>query len=374
MRHCSRFSRRPRKRFLFLQYERALGAALHSTPSYEALKTAVPDAFIAVAGCGFAKDIFRNNPFVDKLWITPDPLAKFLPAAGFFLRTVRRERNHFDCVVINAGNRRFKTVAMAILSGIRPRVGFSTRRGLVDEPVEYDDQLSMIENNARALNMRLPSIREPRVFFTQRDADHAIGLLKGEPAGPHPVIAMITQTSGGEPNAWFEARFAELATNLNRTLGATLVFVGTKSERPAIERLRSTATGRTISVAGETTIPQLAALLSRCDLAVGVDTGTFHVARSVRLPGVVLGAAHNRAHVWLPLDDSRYCIVRHDELCCRSLNCPDRACMRAIQVDDAIAAVRTHLDKWPASEAARVERMRDSILPNSAVSIPGSGL
>lgn len=46
-------------------------------------------------------------------------------------------------------------------------------------------------------------------------------------------------------------------------------------------------------MSGQTTLRQIAALLSRCRLAVGSDTGLAHMACALKVPNVILvGGGH----------------------------------------------------------------------------------
>jgi ADP-heptose:LPS heptosyltransferase len=68
------------RNFLLLQYPLALGTAIHATPLIAALHAAIPDARIAAAASGFALDVLRGNPGLERLVPTPSPLHEFMPA------------------------------------------------------------------------------------------------------------------------------------------------------------------------------------------------------------------------------------------------------------------------------------------------------
>src|SRR5260221_13502598 len=55
------------RRFLFLQYESALGSAINATPVYEALKEAFPESFTAVACAGLNFQVLSDNPNIDHI-------------------------------------------------------------------------------------------------------------------------------------------------------------------------------------------------------------------------------------------------------------------------------------------------------------------
>jgi ADP-heptose:LPS heptosyltransferase len=206
---------------------------------------------------------------------------------------------------------------------------------------------------------------EPGVFFTQDDVQQVTNLLQrtsGSPPGPR--VAFQTQTSGGEPNQWFEDRFIQLANALYRKADAQIIFVGASSEVGRIESIRKSMSASSLSAAGRTTIPELAALLSMCDLLVTLDTGTMHVGRAVKVPMVVIAHAKAPEHEWLPPASENICILRRADVdCtpCRTSACVTRECMRRIHVSEVLAAAFAHLQKFPASLAARQTRVEQSL-------------
>jgi len=98
-----------------------------------------------------------------------------------------------------------------------------------------------------------------------------------------------------------------------------------------------------ISVAGETSILQLAALLKRCRLFVGNDNGPMHIAAAVGTPVVALFGPTDPAE-WGPWGEGH--VVLYKGLDCRE--CWRRSacwrgegnCLRQITVDEAMTAVR----------------------------------
>jgi ADP-heptose:LPS heptosyltransferase len=341
------------RRFLFLHYESALGAAVLATPVFEALKRQMPDAFVAVAASGLSYQTLENNPYIDHIYETPHPLKHFGATLWYFLTVVRKQRRSFDCIVCNVESGRLKITLLALLSGIQWRIGYEGsirffHRSLTRRPGE-----SFIAENLRVLGLLGYACEElePKIFFTQRDLQFAQDFINNNGIMENrPVIAMITGTNGGEPNAWFSDRFAELSSVLIRRYNAQLIFVGAKCDQPEVERIRQMKREKTYSAVGLTDVSQLAALFSQCDFAITVDTGAFHVARAVRLPCVVIAPAHNQRFEWLPRPCSLFQILRREDICCRQKECIKRECMAAIGVHDAVAAFDGLFKTFPASD------------------------
>jgi len=139
----------------------------------------------------------------------------------------------------------------------------------------------------------------------------------------------------------------------------TLLIWG-PGEEPLVQRLVRAAT-YTPAVAPATTLLQLAALLTRCRVFVGGDTGPLHLAAAVGTPTVALFGPSNpqrngpfgRGHV-----------VLHRQLPCS--NCYRRACdhwecLPGIEVEAVVQAVGRLLEKEGLDGSARDSR--DTVAP-----------
>lgn len=348
-------------RFLLLQYEIPLGTAAIGTALPAAIKARRPDAWITVAAAGLPANVLKSSPYVDELIVTPHPLKAFPAALRFFLMRVWPRRRQFDYVLADSGNQRSKTSLLAIASGVRRRVGFAVRPRLFHTGLTIDPALSNIDNSLKVLDaVGLPGPAQgPAIHFSPADLGKAEALIAEGGVGRGPVIAMVTQTSKGHPNAWFDDRWIDLSRRLIDALNARLIFIGAKADQPAIDAIRQGVKAPTLSVAGRTDIPELAALMSQCDLVVSIDTGGLHVARGVNAPTVVLGHSATPKHQWLPLDQPLFRILLHDHVpcaLCRKPSCATRECMQESTVDMVEQAIADQLAAYPPSPKAHAAR------------------
>jgi len=353
---------RSARRFLFLQYETALGTAVHATPLYEALRKALPAAEITVACSGMPCGVLKYNPHIDALIRTPHPLTQWGRTLACFLGRMRRQRHEFDCVITDSGNRRSRFALLALLTGVSRRVGFQTTCDFNHASAAYDLERSVLANNLSLLEVLGHDYEptEPAVFFSAREIEQAGALLRSQGWREEmPLVALQTQTSGGEPNQWYDDRFVQLADQLHQSTQAHMVFVGARAEVPRIEAMRAAMRAPSHSAAGQTDIPGLAALLSRCDLLVTLDTGTMHVGRAVDVPMVVIAPAKNPEHEWLPPGREHIrVLLRRDIGCarCRKTFCATRECMDEITTGEVLDAARQQLRQFPPSPMARQRR------------------
>jgi ADP-heptose:LPS heptosyltransferase len=101
-----------------------------------------------------------------------------------------------------------------------------------------------------------------------------------------------------------------------------------------------------VDAGGRWDVPHSAALLSRCALYVGVDSGLAHLAAAVECPAVVLTSGLFEPGQWDPLGDG-HTVLRHRTPCerCRASECPvaGHPCMTGLSIDEVWAAVQRSL-------------------------------
>ena len=314
------------RNFLLLQYPLALGTAIHATPLIAAIHAAIPDARVSAAASGFALEILRNNPGLERLISTPSPLRELLPAANAIRRANVFGRERY-AVLLTTGNERSRVILSALLAGAPTRVGFTLLPELAAAHLHFDARLSQIANNLRILEalghgpalldqlQSNPSLIEPQVFPSSDEVNAAHQLLHEQGIDESkPIAVFITQTSPTQRKSWREDRFRAVAESLHHTHSMQIVFAGTASEAPAIEALRAGLSFHTASVAGQTQLLELSAILGLADIALTLDTGPMHLARAMRLPMVIIAPAWSPAVEWLPLNNPRARILKNLDL------------------------------------------------------------
>lgn len=353
---------RPRRRgrqtqtILLLQQQVPLGCCVHATPLFSAIKRSQPQCKLIVAARGLACATFQHDPHIDDLIETSDPAASriaVLQAARSLRHELKQRGLRPDLILQDASNRAGSFALFAALLRLAPLAGFANLPELYDTHLDYDSKRSLIANNLRLVELlgASPTIHEPSVYFTDDELKTAEAMLhEANPEG-RPTVAFAMQGSGGQRTGWHEDRFAEVLRNIEAR-GYASVFLGTASDASSIDRIALLASSRGLSLAGRTTVPQLAAVLTQCDLFVSVDTGTMHVGRAAGLPMVVLGPSWQRPVEWLPLGVANVRIVRGAD----RDGVPPNYKLDEIEVDAVLAAVDELTAVYPGSTADRASR------------------
>jgi ADP-heptose:LPS heptosyltransferase len=343
---------------LILEYRLPLGCLVHMTPVFEAIKRSRPEIEITVATRGPGLQVLRHSPYVDHLIETPDPTTHLVAAVGTLRSELRRRRICPDCVLTGASDRRTKIALLALLGSSGWRGGFTLKPALYRQPLQYDQGRSLIANNLKLATLVGGNDEpiEPRIFFSPGDAKIAANLLQTANPKGQPVVAVVTQNSGGQSTGWHTDRFVRVVRNAAER-GFAVVYVGVAQESAAIDAIREAAGGIGVSVAGKTTINQLAALLAQTDFAVTLDTGTMHVARSVRLPMVILGPSWQKPIEWLPLNLENVRILRGED----RVGVPEGYRLDEISAENVIAALGELVELYPPTPEARESRLQSGL-------------
>ncbi len=164
----------------------------------------------------------------------------------------------------------------------------------------------------------------------------------------HDIVA-LAPGSKMQATKWPEDRFerAGLAL-LHRFPDLRLVVVGGPGEKPLGDRLCRAWGDRAMNLSGALSVWESAAMLERCTLYVGNDTGTMHLAASVGTPCVAIFSARDNPGKWEPAGPG-HIVLRHEVPCagCMLETCIDHdlACLKAITVDEVLIAIGDRLQQ-----------------------------
>lgn len=347
------------KQALVLEYMLPLGTCVHLTPFFEAMKLCRPDVAITVATRGLGLQVLRHSPYIDRLIDTPDPLTD-LKAAVLSLRScLRRLKLEPDCVLTGASDQRTRIALMGVLGASGWRGGYTLKRELYRRPLEYDKSVSLIGNNLRLAGIfgcGLDEV-EPRVFFSRENAGAARALLLEVNPEGKPMVVMVTQNSGGQATGWHTERFVQVIRHAAEKRGYAVVYVGTAGDAVAIDAIRQAAGGIGRSIAGRTSVTELAAVLAMSDTMVTLDTGTMHIGRAVKTPMVVLGPSWQKPVEWLPLGAKNVRILRGAD----RDTVPGSYKLDEISADSVVGALDDLVGAYPASVESRADRVERSL-------------
>jgi ADP-heptose:LPS heptosyltransferase len=122
---------------------------------------------------------------------------------------------------------------------------------------------------------------------------------------------VILHAGGISGRRWPESRFAEVGDALAEQ-GYSILMTGTSTEQPIIEAVQAQMQHKAISIAGQTDLGSLAAILDGATVLVSNDTGVSHVAAACHTPSVVIFTSAKPSE-WAPLDKVKHRVVLEKE-------------------------------------------------------------
>ena len=144
---------------------------------------------------------------------------------------------------------------------------------------------------------------------------------------------------------WRPDRFVKVVRRLIGEFDVwPVVFGGSEDESLGLEMLDHWQRGHL--AAGALSIREAAVALEQCQLYLGNDTGTMHLAASVGVPCVAIFSARDVPGAWHPLGE-RHRVMRSQIDCegCMLVECATRRteCLTQIQTDEVLNACRAAL-------------------------------
>jgi ADP-heptose:LPS heptosyltransferase len=176
-------------------------------------------------------------------------------------------------------------------------------------------------------------------------------------------VVMLYPGAAWETKRWGELNFARLSDTLMRRFHVHTLLAWGPGEESLVQRVVRAA-AYAPAIAPPTTLLQLAALMTRCRVFVGGDTGPLHLAAAMQIPTVALfgpssprrngpyGAGHVVLHRKLPCSD------------CYQRTCDHWECLPGLDVERVVEAVGGLLKKDKVDGSGRQTRTPFS-LPRS---------
>jgi heptosyltransferase-2 len=332
-------------RFL-LVHPAFLGDTVFLGPAVRALKSRWPACEVALVVTPRGEPAARLLPGVDEIFVFDKRRAD----AGLrgVLRIGARVRAFApDVALVSHPSARSGSVAW--LSRAPRRIG---RAPLCNERVAVDRDRPFVDL-ALALAARAGAPSEDRRLRLDPPAElegYASGLLGG---ARRPLVGIVPGAEWATKR-WSEGKYADLARRLSRE-GATVLLLGGPGERDLARRIAAGSGVPLLDTTGNS-IAEALALLARCDLVVGGDTGLVHCARALGRPAVLIfGPTDPTRHLFLaderPVRIELECSPCHDH---GPERCPlgHHRCMADLEVDEVERQARALLS---AGEKRRAE-------------------
>ncbi len=364
----------------------ALGDIVHTLPVLNKLRRRYPQARIDWLVTPNFAELLASNPAINNViaferaeWSAPWRAAPYVSAARL-IATLRAAE--YDLVIDLQGQ--LRSAVFAFTSGAPVRIGFDKPRADVwktlTRPIP-DDAKKHAWRGARegsylayTHHLDLPTLDmhpverylalKPLLGLDDSPADFSFpippeaglridGLLDYYEVAKK-RFAVIAPGTNWDTKQWRVEGFAEVARHVMQNRLAA-ILIGTESERGICDEVARLAPGA-VNLAGETTLPELAALIRRAAIAVTNDSGPMHLA--VALGRDVVAIFGPTDPIWAGPYRRDNAVIRAGVPCSpcylrRLSECPnDHACMKDVGAATVIARVDALLAKQSAKTVA----------------------
>lgn len=330
-----------KKRILVIKLS-ALGDVILSLPSLVSLRRAHPDAWISVLVGRKSRPIARRSEAVDDVITFDDSAKPRWRAVWNAARILRRE--HFDWVIDLQNNR--ASHFLSYFSGAPLRAGYANRKWdffLNRRAAVPPHELPPIEHQFEVLKKAGIEEFERRLELepSTQDVETVRTFLGSQWVAPSQTLVGINP--GASPRwptkKWPVENFAKLCDELARR-NIRVVITGSPDDAALARELLALTKNKPVNAVGRTTMPELAALIRRCQVFVSSDSAPMHIASAVGAPLIALfGPTDPRRHLVQP---ERFQVFWKEISCspCYLRSCPiGHVCMKKITVQEVLDAI-----------------------------------
>lgn len=333
-----------------------LGDVLFTRPILEGLRAAYPFAHLTFVTLPFTAPLARSFGVADTVIpfdsnAVRSPRAVLTPAMWRrLIRSILAIRATQPDLAVSVTGRTASLVAF--LSGARRVIGYQSEAYLAmltdaERGGRYGTRMHEVEYGRR-LARRAGAPNPPRrliVAPAEVDTRAVSELLVSVGVRPEDrVVVVHAGSTNGAAKRWLPDRWAAFADAVTARTGARVFLAGAASDLPLAEEVMRHARQPLVSLVGETSVPELIALLARADLVASGDSGPLHLAVALARP---LVAVYGPTDLWVhgPYRPAARVRVHRADLPCspcytlaRTAECPlgSPVCMRLVTVEQMV--------------------------------------
>ena len=317
-----------------------VGDAIMALPALQAVRKRFPQAEIAILALPYVADIYRGQGVADEL-IGYHRQGQHAGIQGREQLAAELKAKNFAAALLlqNA----FDAAWIAWRAGIPERIGYDRdARGLLltnairvpragEIPAHETFYYLELVKRAGWIDA-LPDVSEISLAVSDEQSLRAEEKLQSFGARRGAVrVAVGAGASYGSAKCWPPERFAVAINRLLSERKAEIILFGTPAEAAVSAAIQAGLDQTALDLTGKTEIAELPALLSRCTVFLGNDSGAMHVAAAMGLPVVAVFGPTDPCGT-APVTP-RCAIVQEKPYCspCFLRKCPtDHRCMTAI--------------------------------------------
>ncbi|MEM7034392.1 MAG: glycosyltransferase family 9 protein [Chloroflexota bacterium] len=358
-----------------------LGDLLFLTPALRYLRSLLPAAEIYLMVGPWGEDVYRHNPHINQLIVCdfpgftrrPKP-SPWQPYQVLFQQARQLKQHQFDMAIVLRFDHWWGAWLTAA-AGIPHRYGYNMPEvaPFLTNALPYNPARHEVEQNWRLIHYAwsrgslsivdswsdAESMGSLEFFTNEADRAWVDQWLQDNQIVEERPLVVIHPGTGAAVKHWRVRAWATLAQRLIDDYDCQIVFSGSEDEKQLCQNIIAKMTSTPFSVAGQTNLAKLAALMGNATLAIGPDTGPLKLAAAVGTPTVELYGPVDVEKFGPWYDRSRQRVV-HSALSCIACNQLDYStaqvenhfCVRGLSVDWVLHEVVDLLQQVLSDESA----------------------
>jgi heptosyltransferase-2 len=314
-----------------------LGDLVMATPVLSSLRKRFPRSRITAMVQENLASVLQQDPSLDEIYA-------FHRQSGWLHREPRRQViealrcGKYDLGVLTTNS--FSSAYWFWRGKVGRRIGFQGkgRSWLLTDgiswPKEKEHQVITYQRLLEPLGIPL-SEEPPRLYISDEERIAARTWLENEGITPENILIGINPGAAyGSAKCWLPERFRQVTERLLENPAVKVVYFGDQKGLPVVQEICAPLARNVVNLAGRTSIRELMALISQCNIFLTNDSGPMHIASALGKPLVALFGSTDETKTG-PYHHEK---VIHKQVSCSPCfkrECPiDFPCMKNISVEE----------------------------------------
>ena len=324
---------------ILIMHQGAIGDFVLSLPAIGTFRFHYPRASIAIWGHPEILKLVNNTSYADETSSREQPgMASFYAEQGFESTSLAERFTSFDIICVFGGKQQSTFVANLKKTGVGKVYHIFTF-----PPPEAKTHVIEFQSSQLSTLGLPPHDTVPELLLSDEADRNANRFFEQKGLGKHSLTVALHLGSGSTKKAWEVNSFAALGEKLRSNHRAQIIVpVGPADTTVSEDYLKIMSSPGSILLYN-LPLDELAAILKRCSLYVGNDSGITHLAASVGTPVVALFGPTDPG-VWGPRGKSVSILYgKTDCSPCpreRMHECIAQRCLEALSVDEVYGKVK----------------------------------
>lgn len=281
----------------------AIGDAVLSSSMLPYIYDRYDQASITVVCADNTAEIYEACPYVDEV-IGVEKMRLFIDSGYRNDIVLRLREKGFDAAFDTTSTLSDMCDLFLVGSQAREKYAFENRGALTRERLarkrkvytrlvpfqrDYEPELERYRDFLHEIGVDVPELK-PRVWTNRDDEGFASEIFGSNGLDPEKTLALF---AFGRSHLRTYPYYGEALSDVCREENLSVIALGDGAAFGFNESCLSKINAPTVNLSGKTTLRQSAAILRKCRIAVGAETGLAHLACAVDVPNVVvIGGGH----------------------------------------------------------------------------------